>query len=55
MELAQKFKVEITQEQEVISWILSEKNRLLYNFALGHRNKVYEETGGQPYIYSTAK
>jgi len=45
MELAQKFKIEITPEQEEVSWILSEKCRLIHNFALGHRIKVYDDTG----------
>lgn len=45
MELTLKFRINPTKEQEDVSWILSEKCRLLYNFALGHRNKVYKETG----------
>ena len=43
--MALKFKIEPIIEQEEVSWILSEKVRLIYNFALGHRNKVYNETG----------
>ena len=45
MELTQKFSIYPTKEQEEMSWILSEKVRLLYNFALGHRNHIYETTG----------
>jgi len=45
MELTQKFSIYPTKEQEDVSWILSEKVRLLYNFALGHRNHIYETTG----------
>ncbi len=44
MELTQKFKIELTSAQEDISWLLSEKCRFLYNFGLGHRNKVYHDT-----------
>jgi putative transposase len=45
MELTQKFSIYPTKEQEDVSWILSEKCRLLYNFALGHRNHIYDTTG----------
>jgi len=45
MELAQKVKIEPTLEQEDVQWILSEKNRLVYNFFLADRIKAYEETG----------
>ena len=48
MELTQKFSIDVTEEQEAVAWILSEKCRLLYNFALGHRNDVYKETGVSP-------
>ena len=45
MDLTLKFSVNPTKEQEDVSWILSEKVRLLYNFALGHRNHIYDTTG----------
>ncbi len=45
MELTQKIKIDPTKEQKEVSWILSEKCRLLYNFGLGHRNNVYKEIG----------
>jgi|SRR3972149_9250158 len=45
MELTQKFRIFPTEEQEIVLWILSEKCRLLYNFALGHRNDTYKKTG----------
>lgn len=45
MKLTLKFRINPTKEQEYVLWILSEKCRLLYNFALGHRNDVYKETG----------
>ena len=43
MELTQKIRIYPTKEQEDVLWILSDRCRLLYNFALGHRNKIYEE------------
>lgn len=48
MELTQKIRIYPTEEQEDVTWILSEKCRLLYNFALEHRNEVYKETGVSP-------
>ena len=48
MELTQKFSIDITEEQEVVAWILSEKCRLIYNFALSHREAIYKETGVPP-------
>ena len=45
MDITQKFSIETTEEQEDVSWILSEKCRLLYNFALHHREDVHKETG----------
>jgi len=45
MEVTQKFSIYPTKEQEDVSWILSEKVRLLYNFALEHRNLIYDTTG----------
>jgi putative transposase len=45
MNITQKFSVNITEEQEDVSWILSEKCRLLRNFSLHHREDVYKETG----------
>ena len=45
MQLTQKIRIFPTVEQEDVLWILSEKCRLLYNFALGHRNDVYKKTG----------
>lgn len=45
MELTQKLRIFPTEEQEIVLWILSEKCRLLYNFALGHRNDIYKKTG----------
>ncbi len=43
MQLTQKIRIYPTKEQEDVLWRLSERCRLLYNFALGHRNKIYEE------------
>ena len=48
MELTQKFSIDITEEQEIVAWILSEKCRLIYNFALSHREAIYKETGVPP-------
>jgi putative transposase len=45
MQLTQKIKIYPTKEQEDVLWILSEKCRLLYNFALEHRDDVYKKTG----------
>jgi putative transposase len=45
MDITQKFSVETTEEQEDVSWILSDRCRLLYNFSLHHREEVYGETG----------
>ncbi len=45
MDLTQKFSVETTEEQEAVSWILSDKCRLLYNFSNRHREQVHKETG----------
>ena len=48
MDLTQKFSIETTEEQEDVSWILSEKCRLINNFALNHREDVHKETGEWP-------
>jgi len=48
MDLTQKFSIDITKEQEDVSWILSEKCRLVHNFALHHREDVHKETGVWP-------
>ena len=45
MNITQKFSVNITEEQEDVSWILSEKCRLLYNFSNHHREEIHKETG----------
>lgn len=48
MQLTQKFSIDVTEEQEDVSWILSEKCRLVHNFALHHREDVHKETGEWP-------
>ena len=48
MDITQKFSIDITEEQEAVAWILSEKCRLIYNFALSHREAIYKETGVSP-------
>ncbi len=45
MQLTQKIRIYPTIEQEDVLWILSEKCRLLYNFALEHRSDIYKKTG----------
>ncbi len=45
MELTQKIRIFPSKEQKDVLWLLSEKCRLLYNFALGHRNDIYNKTG----------
>jgi len=43
MHLATKVKIRVTPDQVDVLWHLSEKCRLLYNFALAERNQNYQE------------
>jgi len=43
MHLATKVKIRVTPDQADVLWHLSEKCRLLYNFALAERNQNYQE------------
>lgn len=43
MQLTQQIKIKPTKEQEEILWKLSEKCRLLYNFALQERKEAFEK------------
>ncbi len=43
MHVASKIKIQVTSEQEDVLWHLSEKCRLVYNFALAERNRNYLE------------
>ena len=43
MHLATKIKIQVTPDQADVLWHLSEKCRLLYNFALAERNQNYQE------------
>ncbi|MBY9007506.1 MAG: helix-turn-helix domain-containing protein, partial [Candidatus Lokiarchaeota archaeon] len=43
MKLTQKIRVNPSKEQEHLLWILSEKCRLLYNFALAERIENYQQ------------
>ncbi len=43
MHVAAKIKIQVTPEQEDVLWHLSEKCRLVYNFALAERNRNYQE------------
>lgn len=45
MQLTQKIRIFPTPEQEEILWKLSEKCRLIYNFALAERRECWEKTG----------
>jgi len=45
MQLTQKIRIFPTPQQEEVLWKLSERCRLLYNFALAERRKSWEETG----------
>ena len=46
LSLTRKIRIFPTQEQIDILWVLSEKCRLLYNFALAERIEVYEKREG---------
>lgn len=43
MQLAKKIRIYPTEEQVDVLWKLSEKCRLLYNFALADRQDIYEK------------
>ena len=45
MQLTQKIRIFPDSEQEEILWILSEKCRLIYNFALSERRDEWENNG----------
>ena len=42
MKLAYKTPIVVSDQQEKVLWDLSEKNRLLYNFALAERKSNYQ-------------
>ncbi|MBN1133956.1 MAG: helix-turn-helix domain-containing protein [Methanosarcinaceae archaeon] len=42
MLVTKKYKIQVTKEQVDVLWNLSEKRRLLYNFALSERNEAWE-------------
>jgi putative transposase len=42
MQLTEKVKLEVSKEQEQLLWVLSEKCRLIYNFALKERKEGYK-------------
>jgi len=48
MHLATKVKIQVTPDQADVLWHLSEKCRLLYNFALAERNQNHQETKDRP-------
>ncbi|MCE5337079.1 MAG: transposase [Methanomicrobiaceae archaeon] len=48
MHIATKIKILVTPDQADVLWHLSEKCRLLYNFALAERNQNYQENKDQP-------
>ena len=48
MHIATKIKIQVTPEQADVLWHLSEKCRLLYNFALAERNQNYQENKDRP-------
>lgn len=51
MQLTQRIKINPSKEQEAILWILSEKCRLIYNFALSERRDAFNKgTKGINYI-----
>jgi hypothetical protein len=52
MKLTQKIRIFPTPEQEAVLWKLSEKCRLIYNFALAERRDAYR-TGAQGVNYRT--
>ena len=43
MKLTQKIRINPSKKQEYLLWILSEKCRLLYNFALAERIENYQQ------------
>lgn len=45
MQLTTKIKIEPTQDQIDVLWKLSERCRLIYNFALAERREVYKNNG----------
>jgi putative transposase len=44
MHVAAKIRIQVTPEQEDVLWHLSEKCRLIYNFALAERNRNNRRT-----------
>jgi len=45
MQLTQKIRIFPTEEQEDVLWHLSERCRLIYNFALSERIKAWKGEG----------
>ena len=43
MQLTQRIRINPSKEQETLLWILSEKCRLIYNFALSERRNAYDK------------
>ncbi|MCG3218790.1 MAG: helix-turn-helix domain-containing protein, partial [Candidatus Heimdallarchaeota archaeon] len=48
MKLAYKTPILVSDQQEEVLWDLSEKNRLLYNFALAERKNNYQKEKKKP-------
>ncbi|MFA5408898.1 MAG: transposase [Bacilli bacterium] len=48
MHIATKIKIHVDPDQADVLWHLSEKCRLLYNFALAERNQNYQENTDRP-------
>ncbi|MHA1659871.1 MAG: helix-turn-helix domain-containing protein, partial [Promethearchaeota archaeon] len=48
MDLTQKIHIFPTDSQLELMWILSEKNRLIYNFALDERIENWKENKNKP-------
>jgi len=48
MHITTKIKIQVTPDQADVLWHLSEKCRLLYNFALAERNQNYQENKDRP-------
>ncbi len=50
MLLTRQIRIEPSEEQEQVLWVLSERCRLLYNFALAERKKAFDEGKKLTYI-----
>ncbi|BBL68865.1 RNA-guided endonuclease InsQ/TnpB family protein [Methanoculleus chikugoensis] len=48
MHITAKIRIQVIPEQEDVLWHLSEKCRLVYNFALAERNRNYQENKDRP-------